>query len=77
MKSTFYSLVGKAATIAAAGILSFGVLAQDSDKALDLDALLKQLEEGKFAQTQQNKQREADFVSQRAEQERILREQFF
>ncbi|MGQ8364895.1 MotA/TolQ/ExbB proton channel family protein [Glaciecola sp. 1036] len=74
MKSTFYSLVGKAATIAAAGILSFGVLAQDSDKALDLDALLKQLEEGKFAQTQQNKQREADFVSQRAEQERILRE---
>ncbi|WP_374211860.1 MotA/TolQ/ExbB proton channel family protein [Alteromonas gilva] len=45
-----------------------------SDRALDLDALLKQLEEGKFAQTQQNKQREQEFMAQRAEQDRILRE---
>jgi biopolymer transport protein ExbB len=48
-------------------------VAQD-DRALNLDALLKQLEEGKFAQTQQNSQREADFMQQRAQQEQILRD---
>ncbi|MFW8590581.1 MotA/TolQ/ExbB proton channel family protein [Glaciecola sp. 2405UD65-10] len=51
-----------------------GVNAQENDKALDLDALLKQLEEGKFSQSQQNRAREADFAAQRAEQDRILRE---
>ena len=43
------------------------------DRALDLDALLKQLEEGKFAQAQQNKQREQEFIQKRAEQDQILR----
>ncbi|NVK54524.1 MAG: MotA/TolQ/ExbB proton channel family protein [Alteromonadaceae bacterium] len=57
----------------AAASISLGAVAQ-SDRALDLDALLKQLEEGKFAQTQQNKQREQQFMAQRAEQDRILRE---
>ncbi len=56
-----------------AASISVTAMAQD-DRALDLDALLKQLEEGKFAQTQQNKQREQDFIAQRAEQDRILRE---
>ena len=50
----------------AAVVLSFSVQAQ-SDTALDLDALLKQLEEGKFAQSEQNKSREQDFMSQRTE----------
>jgi biopolymer transport protein ExbB len=53
--------------------LSMSAVAQD-DRALNLDALLKQLEEGKFAQTQQNSQREADFMQQRAQQEQILRD---
>ena len=55
-----------------AATLSFGAAA--NDRALDLDALLKQLEEGKFAQTEQNKAREQEFISMRSEQDRILRE---
>ncbi len=47
---------------------------QENEKALDLDALLQQLEEGKFAQSQQNQMREAEFIAARAEQDRILRE---
>ncbi|MEG3766003.1 MotA/TolQ/ExbB proton channel family protein [Alteromonas sp. 14N.309.X.WAT.G.H12] len=54
-----------------AATLSVSALAQD-DRALDLDALLKQLEEGQFAQSQQNKQREQAFISQRAQQDQIL-----
>lgn len=57
----------------AAIVLSFSVQAQ-SDTALDLDALLKQLEEGKFAQSEQNKSREQDFMSKRAQQDQILRD---
>ncbi len=53
------------------GLMSGQALAQD--RALDLDALLKQLEEGKFAQTQQNSQREQEFMAKRAEQDQILR----
>ena len=53
--------------------LSAGAVAQN-DRAMDLDALLKQLEEGQFAQSEQNKQRERDFVAQRAEQDQVLRD---
>ncbi len=56
----------------AVSVLSFSATA--NDRALDLDALLKQLEQGQFAQTQENKAREAEFVAKRAEQDRILRE---
>lgn len=61
-------------TLALAGSVSFGLQAQENEKALDLDALLKQLEEGKFAQSQQNSAREAEFAAKRSEQDRILRE---
>ena len=44
------------------------------DKALDLDTLLKQLEEGKYQQNQQNAQREREFNSKVAEQDRTLAE---
>lgn len=54
-----------------AATLSFGAVAEN-ERALDLDALLKQLEEGQFAQSQQNKQREQDFMAQRAQQDQIL-----
>lgn len=56
----------------AVSVLSFSATA--NDRALDLDALLKQLEQGQFAQTQENQAREAEFVAKRAEQDRILRE---
>ena len=56
-----------------AASLSMSAMAEN-ERALDLDALLKQLEEGKFAQTQQNKQREQEFVAKRAEQDQILRD---
>ncbi|QJR80291.1 energy transducer TonB [Alteromonas pelagimontana] len=55
----------------AAATFSFGAMAQN-DRALDLDALLKQLEEGQFSQSQQNKQREQEFMQKRAEQDSIL-----
>ncbi|RDV28066.1 MotA/TolQ/ExbB proton channel family protein [Alteromonas aestuariivivens] len=53
--------------------LSAQTLAQ-SDRALDLDALLKQLEQGQYAQSEQNKQREQRFTQMRSEQDRILSE---
>ena len=54
-----------------AATLSFGAMAEN-ERALDLDALLKQLEQGQFAQSQQNKQREQDFIAPRAQQDQIL-----
>jgi len=42
------------------------------DKALDLDQLLKQLEQGQFQQNQQNAQREKDFANRKADQGRML-----
>ncbi|MCU7553093.1 MotA/TolQ/ExbB proton channel family protein [Alteromonas sp. ASW11-19] len=53
--------------------ISVGAMAQD-DRAMDLDALLKQLEEGQFAQSEQNQAREREFMQQRAEQDRLLEE---
>ncbi|WP_299077347.1 MotA/TolQ/ExbB proton channel family protein [uncultured Paraglaciecola sp.] len=49
------------------------VMAQE-DKALDLDALLKQLEQGQFQQNQQNVQREQEFTAKRSEQDQMLRQ---
>ncbi len=51
--------------------VSLNVMAQ-SDRAVDLDTLLQQLEEGQFAQSQQNKEREQAFIQKRAEQDQIL-----
>lgn len=52
-------------------VFSSDALSQES-KALDLDALLKQLEDGKFQQNQQNIAREKEFVQKRAEQDAML-----
>ncbi len=62
--------------ISLAVVLSFTATAAiaQGERALDLDALLEQLEQGKFAQSQQNEARERDFVQRRAEQDRILTE---
>ncbi|KZN50920.1 MotA/TolQ/ExbB proton channel family protein [Pseudoalteromonas luteoviolacea] len=43
-----------------------------ANEAMDLDALLKTLESGQAAQTQQNKQREAEFRSREDQQVRML-----
>lgn len=59
-------------TIFAATIALTGSLAAQ-EKALDLDTLLKQLEEGKFQQNQQNVERERAFVQKRLEQGEMLR----
>ncbi|RUO75671.1 MotA/TolQ/ExbB proton channel family protein [Pseudidiomarina taiwanensis] len=45
-----------------------------AQEPVDLDQLLQQLEQGKFAQSQQNQEREARFQAQAAQQQRILRE---
>ena len=66
-----FNTVKRIAVGLAALSISVSAMAQN-DRALDLDALLKQLEEGQFAQSQQNKQREQDFMQQRAEQDRML-----
>lgn len=44
------------------------------DKALDLDQLLKQLEQGQFQQNQQNAQREREFANRKADQDRMLKQ---
>lgn len=62
-----------AVSLLAGCLVTFSALAEN-DRALDLDALLKQLEEGQFAQSEQNKAREAEFIAKRSEQDRILRE---
>jgi biopolymer transport protein ExbB len=67
-------LVKTLSLVVISATLAFNVNAQNNDKALDLDALLKQLEEGRFSQTQQNKARENEFAAKRADQDRILRE---
>ncbi|MDU0354291.1 MotA/TolQ/ExbB proton channel family protein [Paraglaciecola aquimarina] len=53
------------------GLMTNVALAQD-DTALDLDSLLKQLEQGQFAQNKQNAQREKEFAQKRSEQDAML-----
>ena len=57
-------------------VTSFALTASLSaqEKALDLDALLKQLEQGKFQQNQQNVEREREFALKRSEQDNMLRD---
>lgn len=45
-----------------------------AQEAASLDELLKQLEQGKIAQTKQNTAREAEFTAKKSEQDRLLRE---
>ncbi|MET1254875.1 MotA/TolQ/ExbB proton channel family protein [Aliikangiella maris] len=45
-----------------------------AENAVNLDALLKKLEQGQYQQSQQNKQREKTFIQQRSERDRLLNE---
>ncbi len=59
--------------IVCASLFSVGAVAENK-QALDLDALLQQLEQGQFAQKAQNTEREQAFIQKRAEQDQILRD---
>ena len=56
--------------IAAAGLISTGVVAQD--KAQSLDQLLNMVQQSKIAESKEHKQREADFRRQKANQQSLL-----
>jgi biopolymer transport protein ExbB len=74
MKAFFHALLSKAAILTLVSVFALGAQAQENERAIDLDALLKQLEEGRFAQSQQNQAREQEFLAQSTQQDRILRE---
>lgn len=65
------SVFKKSAWMAAFAGFSLSVCAQN---AVNLDELLQQLEQGKIAQSEQNKQREAEFVAKRGEQDDLLKQ---
>jgi biopolymer transport protein ExbB len=62
------------ALAATATVLSFNVFAATETKPLNLDQLLAQLEQGKTAQSAENKSREQAFLAQRAEQDKLLKQ---
>ena len=53
-------------------VMVSGTVFAAEDKALDLDQLLKQLEQGQFQQNEQNAQREQEFASRKSEQNEML-----
>lgn len=59
-------------TFLAAVTLTSAAFAANAQEATSLDQLLEQLAQGKVAQTQQNKQREADFMARKSEQDQLL-----
>ena len=69
MKTVFTPIIAVACAI----LFSVGAHAAN-ERALDLDALLKQLEQGQFAQKRENVEREQAFSAQRAEQDQVLRD---
>lgn len=66
------NIISIISTLFVVSVISTGAMAQN--KNLDLDALLKQLEEGKFQQNQQNQQREQEFRNKVSEQDRMILE---
>lgn len=69
MKTVFTPIIA----VTCAVLFSVGAHAAN-ERALDLDALLKQLEQGQFAQKRENVEREQAFSAQRAEQDQVLRD---
>jgi biopolymer transport protein ExbB len=57
--------------LTAIALCSFAVVTQ-AQQATNLDELLKQLEKGQIAQTQQNKEREAEFTAKKSQQNSLL-----
>ncbi|MDG1751432.1 MAG: MotA/TolQ/ExbB proton channel family protein [Thalassotalea sp.] len=50
------------------------VISANAQQATNLDELLKQLEKGQIAQTQQNKDREAEFSAKKSQQDTLLKQ---
>ncbi|NMP32822.1 MotA/TolQ/ExbB proton channel family protein [Thalassotalea sp. M1531] len=69
--NTFKKYISTLLTVVALTSTAFAANAQE---AASLDQLLDQLAQGKVAQTQQNKQREADFISRKSEQDQLLKQ---
>lgn len=68
------SIVKVLTTALFASLVATGAMAQSAnDKALDLDQLLKQLEQGKIAQNKDNQRRESEFIAKVAEQDNMLK----
>jgi biopolymer transport protein ExbB len=55
-----------------ASLVAAGAFAQDTDKALDLDQLLRQLEQGQIIQNKDNQRREQQFAAKVSEQDQML-----
>lgn len=55
-------------------VASMSTVSAAPQEPVDLDELLRQLQQGQFAQSEENQQREARFRAQADEQQRILRE---
>ncbi|ALS99420.1 MotA/TolQ/ExbB proton channel family protein [Lacimicrobium alkaliphilum] len=55
-----------------ASFVATSAFAQDSDKALDLDQLLRQLEQGQIIQNKDNQRREQEFAAKVSEQDQML-----
>ncbi|HEX5792503.1 MAG TPA: hypothetical protein VFY01_04455, partial [Rheinheimera sp.] len=69
------SIVKVLTTAVFASLVATGAMAQSvNDKALDLDQLLKQLEQGQIAQNKDNQRRESEFIAKVAEQDQMLKE---
>ncbi|MGS2720697.1 MotA/TolQ/ExbB proton channel family protein [Paraglaciecola aestuariivivens] len=64
-------MIKQALLITCLSLTSSAIVAQEN-KALDLDGLLKKLEQGQFEQNQQNAVREKEFVQKRSEQDHML-----
>lgn len=58
------------------GLVSLVIATQATaaEKAINLDELLKTLEQGQYKQSQENKRREQQFVQQRAQQDQLLKQ---
>ncbi|WMS86621.1 MotA/TolQ/ExbB proton channel family protein [Pleionea litopenaei] len=58
-------------------LLAVSILASNSlfaDDAINLDSLLKKLEQGSYKQSQENKAREAEFINKRSQQDALLQQ---
>ncbi len=66
--NTFIKLMGSAVSVAVLATMASFTQAQPST----LDELLKVVEEGRYAESKENKQREARFRAQKAQQEKLL-----
>ncbi|MFS1525161.1 MotA/TolQ/ExbB proton channel family protein [Microbulbifer sp. 2304DJ12-6] len=64
------SIAKRILVAAAAGLISFSAVAQE--KATSLDDLLKMVRQSKIAESQEHKQREAEFRRQKANQQALL-----